>query len=98
MSGIVNTAIAAAIARAIVVQYHTAFVEKRYSFADAGVGGSCFVKCKRSSFSSSISRLAVCSGGMAWRSCIRVISCFWVSGFSFLTVWMMRSLIWSFVA
>ena len=70
----------------MVVQYHAACLEKTYSFADASVGGSRFVKCSRSSFSSSISRLFVCSGNIAWRSCIRTISRFAVSGVSCLTV------------
>lgn len=98
----VNTAIAVAMARAIVVQYHVACFEKTYSFADAGadagVDGPCLVKCRRSSFSSSPIRSVDCSGGMSWCSCIRAISCFAVSGFSCFAVWMMRSLTWFFAA
>ena len=63
-SGMANTAIAVTAANIMVVQYHAACFEKIYSFADAGVDGSCRVKCKRSSFSSSMIRLVVCSGGM----------------------------------
>lgn len=55
----VNTATVVASAKAIVVQYHAALVEKMYSLVDVGVGRSGLVKLSLFSFSSSMRSLVV---------------------------------------
>lgn len=94
----VNTATVVTAASTMVVQYHAALDEKTYPLTVAGVGGSFLVKWILFSFSSSIRSSVISFSGRPWVCCIRLISCFAVSGFCFFMVSTMRFLIWSFVA